>query len=155
MKSATVINLKDLFSNTSFTLVEVIIFLFFISLIFLSILTQVNSSLRTNINLKNKTYALYFGEQLKEWLSGEREEDWNNLYSRRDAVYCFNSTDLLWPESGSCPEDDYSLNNFFKRELRIIGISSERINYKIKVYWKEATSIQFIEINGAFSKFEF
>lgn len=154
MKFTIVIKKRHKLKISSFTLIEVIIFLFFTSVVFLSILNQIDSSLKSNINMKNKISALYLGEQLKEWLMGEKEEDWNNLYQRAGNGYCFNTNELIWSSSGFCQENDYSLLGLFKRELKITTITNDRLNYQIKVNWKEGSFIQSIELNGSFSKFE-
>lgn len=138
----------------SFTIIETIIVLLLISIVFLGILGQINQSFKTNIKLKNKIIGSYLAEQLKEWLIGERETDWDIINAHKNMTYCFNNTNLVWPATSSSCQNDFSLLNQYNRELKLTLTANNQINYRITVSWRENNYIDFVEINGAFTKWD-
>lgn len=137
----------------SFTIVEVLIFITLISLIYIVLLRTLTSVIKLNINAENKLIASFLGDELKEWLSGEKEVSWNFLFDKSNKNYCFNNEVINWPNSGLCLENNFSLKKRFKRELHLIS-KDDRIDYIITVYWREQNQPNFIQIKGLFAKWQ-
>lgn len=134
---------------------EVIIFIFIISLIFVAVAYMMTLSLKQTQYNKDKIIATHAAEELEEWLRGEKESDWSTFTTRSSdvgSVYCFNDSDLSWPATGSC-EDSYSLNNQFKRELTLTT-SGEEVSVTINVSWKDGANTFNVPIDSLFTSWE-
>ena len=146
----------------SFTIVEVLIFVTLISLIFITISYIITFSLKnTKIN-EHKILATHYAEELKEWLRGEKEDDWN-IFTTKGHVsgsqWCVNTIpiDISTLVGGPCGLD-YSLhNNTFKRDLTLtnnVSPNPTQVTVNIIVEWKEDNNIYTIPINTVFSLWE-
>lgn len=152
-----------------FSLLEVIIFTTILSLFFVSAATVTTFYLRNIKFNERKILATRYAEELNAWLKGEKEDDWITFVTTRTAVddpiskvveskiWCFNSTEVVWPTAeGACT--DYGLvnniesNTVFKREAVLTNQDSSnvRVNAKITVSWLEGTTIQRVTINSIF-----
>lgn len=106
-----------------FSLVEVLIFVSVFSIALVALVGSVSySSLLLN-DARYKLLATRYSEELAEWLKFQREF---NKYlfiegkssSDPGTKYCFNSSEISWPDSGSCSQ--FSLAGFFKREVLLV-----------------------------------
>lgn len=136
-----------------FTILEIIILVLILSYVFLGLFQGVSFIVKTNYNIEQKNLAIFLGEELKEWLIGEKENDWGIFFSRTNKIYCFNNQELNWPSS-ACSRDDYSLLGKFKRELELISNDTHKVNYTIYVSWKSETGINVISYKGILSMWE-
>jgi len=143
-------------SKKSFTLIEVLIFLAILSLFFVAAAAVTIVSLRNLKVQEHKILATRYGEELLEWLRGEKEADWNQFTTHND-TYCFNSLPINnWPAaSGSCLSDSF-LNNLYKREVTLNpqGSPPYQVNVSITVSWQELGQSYQVPINSIFTIWE-
>ncbi len=147
--------MNNKFYQQGFSLFEVIIFVIILNLVFLAAVSLVISSLyRMQINL-HQARAIFYAEELKEWLNGEREADWSALVGRAGATYCVNDqldlqstfTDFT---TGACAFNGVSGQppQIFRRELTLTQNTSTQITARIVVSWSESAP------NGASQQFD-
>jgi type II secretory pathway pseudopilin PulG len=138
-----------------FTLIEVLIFITLIPLIFIAVSYITTYSLQnTKIN-QNKILATHYAEELKEWLRGEKEEDWNTFATVANmGNWCFNNEPITDWDSHSRCGSSYGLNNLYKRDLTLTKDSDTQATAKITVEWKENNNTYKIPINTVFSLWE-
>ncbi|HLL60099.1 MAG TPA: type II secretion system protein, partial [Candidatus Nitrosocosmicus sp.] len=121
----------------AFTIIEVLIFITLISFLFISVSYIMTATLRDTRSNEYKLVATHYADELKEWLRGEKEDDWNNFITH-EGSYCFNSTILEWPSSGSCSgyiNDSYDV---FQRSVKLTKDSANQMTVNIQVVWNEA-----------------
>lgn len=112
--------------NQGFSLIEVLIFISVLTVALVALIGSVTYSSLVLADARYRLFATRYNEELAEWLKFQREYyQYQSIVDQSSAspgtVYCFNNTDLNWPSSGSCSNNDYSLNNFYKRELVLIN----------------------------------
>jgi Tfp pilus assembly protein PilV len=138
-------------AKSGFSLIEVLIFTSILTLVFITISAIITVSLR---NLKTQEYkilATHYGEELFNWLSAQKELDWNNFASK-NGTFCFNNSPIdNWVPNGSCT--NYSLNSIFKREVTINGDINQK-NITIIVKWLGANGENNVTINAIFNPWE-
>lgn len=138
--------------NKSFTLVEVLIFVTLISLIFITVSYTVTISLKnTKIN-EHKILATHYAEELKEWLRGEKEDDWNSFTATKMGTWCFKEKLISWNQHTACSPSDL-IDELFKREVSL-AVNGTQITVNITVEWKEDNNTYKIPINTVFSIWE-
>jgi len=115
--------------QTGFTLVEVLIFITIISMMFIMSLSLATSSLRAIKTNENRTYASYHAEALREWVTSEREADWNTFLTHAPegaTTYCFNTVldaSSVWPEPGECSANE--LDGVYARNVTLTRQASQ------------------------------
>lgn len=146
--------------NTGFTLLETIIFIFMISLIFVSLVYASALSTRNNRRTSQKIIATHYAEELREWLRGQKESDWPGFLSKASAggiTYCFNSNLSTWPAASSCSLV-YSLNNNYLRETTLIsltdGAGNAQVRALITVSFKDGKNVITSKDNALFAPWE-
>jgi len=151
-----------------FSLIEVLVFTGIVSIFFIVVASVATVSLRTARINQNKILATHAGEELMEWLKGEREADWNS-FSQRSGTFCLNGNlKNTWAEtmlaekntSGQCS----GLNEFlgvgtippliFKREVTLNPLSSTQTDIAIRVTWMEIGVSYVIPIQSRFTLWE-
>ncbi len=146
----------------SFTLVEVLVFLTILSLLYITAVSITTYSLRNLKTQENKLVAVNYGQQLLEWLRGQKEKDWNQFVSKSSntgITYCFNSSLSLnssFPTSGNCA--DYNLDWRFKREVTLTNLTNNpvtKIKVAVTVRWQEGINIFSVPIDTIFSIWEY
>ena len=152
----------------SFSLIEVLVFTCIVSIFFIVAVAVATVTLRTARVNQHKILATHAGEELMEWLKGERETDWTTL-SARSGTFCFNgdlrstwSETMTFPKnnSGACVNpnlytgvgDESPL--IFKRELVLTPLSSNQSDVVISVSWLELGVSYIIPIQSRFSLWE-
>lgn len=128
-----------------FSVLEIMVFITILNLVFVAAVSLVVSSLfRTRVNL-HQTRAVYYAEELKEWLNGEREADWTGLQSRVGSTYCVNNQLNLQSTfsnftTGTCPFTGIGTNNprIFRRQLTLTQNSPNQLTAVIQVSWNES-----------------
>ncbi len=135
-------------SLVGFSLIEVLVFTTVLGLFFVAAMTV------TTFNLKNmkiqeyKILATRYAEEGVEWLKQEKEDDWQIFIAHSAGNYCLNS--LGW-NSACAPPNDYILNAFFKRELKIIKPPTvDQVEGTVTVYWKEGIDDYNVTIKTVF-----
>lgn len=112
--------------NQGFSLIEVLVFISVLTVALVALIGSVTYSSLVLNDARYRLFATRYNEELAEWLKFQREYyQYQSIVDKSSTspgtVYCFNSTDLNWPTSGACDSNNYSLNNFFKRELVLVN----------------------------------
>lgn len=137
-------------SEGGFTLVEIVVFILFITVLFVSIVSVYVKFLFTSNYNENKTIASHYAEELSEWLMFQRDISWDSI-KNLNGVYCFNDMELKIPISGQC--GSFSLGedkkaNYFKREVNFIKrTSTDYIEAIIKVSWDTLNTKNSVSIS--------
>lgn len=145
-----------------FSLIEVIIFVSIMSVFFIMVLQMSTTSLATLKTSERRTYATRYAEEAIEWLSGEKEIDWDNTFLPKaplttPTVYCFNGPMTTWPAAGACT--GFTLNGFFKREVALSRQSNTtpgdfQVTANVTVSWQQGTGIMSAPVSIIFNKYE-
>lgn len=144
--------------NRGFTLVETMVFVVLISLIFITLTSLTAVSLKSARVNENKILATHYGEEVREWVRGEKEVNWNNFIAKSGdpaKIYCLNSIIISWPSEGSCQQDDYSLLGKFRRELSLFYLASQnQVQAAITVSWKDGINKYRVLTKTIFARLE-
>lgn len=132
-------------NQRGFSIVEIMVFITILNLVFVAAVSLVISSLyRMRINI-HQARAVYYAEELKEWLNGEREADWAGLQSQAGNTFCVNNQLTLNATfsnftTGACPFSGIGANNprIFRRQLTLTQASPTQITAVIQVSWNES-----------------
>ncbi len=148
--------LKNKFKS-SFTLIEILVFVTILTLFFISAVTVTTYFLQTIKSQEYKILATHYVEEAVEWLKSEKEKDWEEFssydLSGNGTVYCLN--DLNFNNLGSC--ENFSLaNSLFKRELVIKNIGSpvNQVETVVTVYWREKNTENKVFVKSVFNLIE-
>ncbi len=147
----------------SFSLVEVLIFTTIFSLFFVTAAAVVTASLRTMKLNEHKILATRYGEELLEWIRGEKETDWylfSTTYTPSDSTdytYCFNdSLTMTWPAApgGDCLI--FGLNPAIFKRTAILQSDTSRtqIAVTVNVKWDEYGVEQTVPFKTVLSVYE-
>ncbi len=143
-----------------FSLIEILVFITILSLVFISAITLGTVSIRNSKNAENKILAAHYGEELLNWLRGQKDADWSTFIEQSGeppggTPYCFSDEPVSsWPSSDSCTSSQL-IRNLFKRQATLIYDSSaQRVNIDITVDWNEGGNSYSLPIKGLFSQFE-
>ncbi len=144
--------------NNGFSLIEVLVFLTILSLVFIAGATVATVSIKNSITAENKSLATRYAEELKEWLQGQKEADWQKFNSNvTGATYCFNIDPILvWGSSvGTCQNIvDNGKQTIFQRQVALSAPSANQAKVSITVKWNEAGNGFTIPLNTIFAPFE-
>lgn len=148
--------LKNKFKS-SFTLIEILVFVTILTLFFISAVTVTTYFLQTIKYQQYKILATHYVEEAVEWLKSEKEKDWEQFSSYDSSgngtTYCFN--DLNFNSLGPC--ENFSLaNSLFKRELIIKNIGSpvNQVETVVTVYWQERNTENKVFVKSVFNLIE-
>lgn len=166
---------KSKSNKSGFSLVEVLVFVTIFSLFFVIAATVVTTTLRITKENQNKIRATHYAEELKEWLTSEKEINWggaeyvSSVGSFTEQVtqvhgvvdksdFCFNASPIAaWPNlgAGACY---MNLDNRFRR---IASFSATPVNGYIKqvsasiaVEWLEGNVPKKVPLQVEFSVWE-
>lgn len=158
-----------------FSLVEVLIFVTIFSLFFIIAATVITTTLRITKENQNKIKATHLAEELKEWLTSEKEINWGgNEYvstvtsfteqtTQSHATlpytdFCFNDSPIpMWPNPGvsGCY---MTLDGQFRRIATFsatpVGGYIKQVNAKIEVEWLEGAILKKVPVSVEFSVWE-
>lgn len=147
--------------SKGFSLIEVLIFVSILELFFITAIAVTSASLRNMKINEHKIIAQKIGEELVEWLTTEKEVDWE-AFQAHSGIYCFNNQlqntwELTTAPNASC--EDYngitgSAPQIYKRELVIDSPSIDRTNITVSVSWLETNGENKIQLEKAFSVWE-
>lgn len=156
MRKANISSLKHIFSNSGISLVEVIVAINIIAVIFFAAAFASASSLRAAKESQNRILATRYAEELEEWMRGEKENDWSTFEDRSSAApgttYCFSSTTLSWPTSGTCGSS-FALGSKFKREAKLVD-GGTYVEVEISTYWNNGQLESVVPIDTIFSPWD-
>lgn len=142
-------------NKSGFTLVEVLIFVTLLSVMFVAFATITASSLtREQTNIHN-ILGQHYGEELREWISGQKEINWDEFVATKMGVWCFNTEPVVaWPAtSGSC--SNYTLNNQFKRDISLTSnVENTQVTVYIDVSWKDGSTINSAPLKTVVTVYE-
>lgn len=143
-------------SNAGFSMIEVLIAISILSIIFISAAYATSISLSRSKYNQDRILASRYGDELEEWLRGEKETAWSTFVARSAAdpgvTYCFNSATISWPVSGTCGTT-FGLNNRFLREATLIGTGTQ-VTVRITVQWRDASRTYTVPVDTVFSLWE-
>lgn len=139
--------------ESGLSMIEVLIAISILSIIFISAAYATSISLSRSKYNQDRILASRYGDELEEWLRGEKETSWSTFVARSAAspgvTYCFNSTSISWPVSGTCGTT-FGLNNRFLREATLIGTGTQ-VSIRISVQWKDASRTYTVPVDTVFS----
>jgi type II secretory pathway pseudopilin PulG len=143
-------------AKKGFTLVEVVIFIMLISMIFVTISYSMASTIRdTKVN-EHKILGSHYADELKEWISSQRETDWPTFYAKGSpggTTYCFPNATLDWTQVAPCNQ---YLNGIYMRQAVLttpVG-SPNQVNVDITVSFSDTGRNFTIPIHTIFSLWE-
>ena len=157
-------------NSSAFTILEVMIFTALLSIVLVSsaaFVSRLVYNLRIN---EHRIYASHYATEVQEWLSSEREADWNNLFTKASAagsVYCLNQNILhdstLVPiAAGVCGGANSGFNGIngitsqpqiFKRELTLTLTNANIITATIMVTWNEGLKQYTEQIESIYTSY--
>jgi len=146
--------------RSSFSLLEVLIFVSILSVFFVSAATITVVSLRNMKINEHKILATYYAQELMGWLRDEKDADWNAFVTKSATTpsyktYCFKTTPISnWPVEGACGTDDW-LSSIFKRELYLSANADDsQIYVRINLSWSELGIAYNVPLSTVFSIWE-
>lgn len=144
--------MKCLQKNDGMSLVEVLIAVSLLSMVFISASYATSISLSRSKYNQDRILATRYGEELEEWMRGEKESNWSTFVARSAAspgtTYCFSNTTLSWPSSGNCGTT-FGLSNRFKREVKLVGTGTQ-VDVEITVQWRDASRTYSVPVDTVY-----
>lgn len=145
--------------QSAFSLIEVLIFTALIAIVLIGMSYVTLLSVRGARFSEDKTRALRYGQQLQEWMRGQKELQWNTFVSSlSEGTYCVNAIPSAMSDfsslQGSCTT--HALASKYKRELVIDDIASDgsQVSFTVSVYWNDGGAVQRATVSSAFSVLE-
>lgn len=156
-------------NKKGFTLLEVMIFTTILTVVLVSaaaFTTRLVYNLRIN---EHKIFANIYASELLEWLTSEREANWNNVYSVASnspgTTYCVNgnltvnttfadTTVFRIPTVGNpCIFNGITGRppTIFKRELILVRNGTNQVNVTVRVSWQEGATTYSDEIQAIYT----
>lgn len=155
----------------SFSLIEVLIFISIISVFLVTSAAIITISMRQNSLQINKLKAVHYNDQLLEWISSQKEIDWNNFVAKATSlpsnnVYCFCNEDLSWTtavieanKADCCPTP---LSQVYKRYISLTAsvyaptgfTPSSQVEVTINTDWQEGGNSYSTKLHTLFTPWE-
>ncbi len=157
-------------NKKGFTLLEVMIFTTILTVVLVSaaaFTTRLVYNLRIN---EHKIFANVYASELLEWLTSEREANWNSLYTAAGnapgdiTTYCVNGNltvnttfaDSVFriPTVGNpCAFNGITgrVPAIFKRELILTINSTNQVTATVRVSWQEGATVYSDEIQAVYT----
>ncbi len=156
-----------LLNNKGFSLIEVLVFLTILSLVFITAAVVSTISIKNSKSAENRILATRYGEELMDWLRGQKEAGWAAFLSQygldtnpnTDRVYCFDTEPVTQTgTSGVCAGYLIITNGpttIFKRQVTLrYDNSLNRVNVQVNSLWNEAGNSLSVPVNSIFAPFE-
>ncbi len=94
---------------------------------------------------EHKTKAVFYAEELKEWLDGEHENDWILFSSKANgSTYCVNQALTLNTSVSSLTTGTCGMNGvgsisprIFRREVTLVSNTPTQVTAHIQITWNE------------------
>lgn len=148
--------------KSGFTLIEIIIFVSVLSVFFIMVFQMSTASLATLKTNERRLYATRYAEEILEWLSAEKEGDWEATFlpkavSATPTIYCFNAALTTWPTAGTCPS--YALNGLFKREVALSRQANTtpgdyQVTAVVTVSWQQGSGAMSVPVTTIYNRYE-
>lgn len=150
--------------QSGFSLIEVLVFMTLVSIVLVS---AVGFTMRLVHNMsynQHKLYATHYVQDLKEWLDGEREADWQTFQSystQAGRAYCANNalsitSTLASLSTSTCQFTGVGTQDprVFRRTLILtkdVAGTATRVTALIEVSWMEDDVLQTESITTVYS----
>jgi len=147
-----------------FSLIEVIVFMTLVSIVLISAVGFTMRLVHTMSYNQHKLYATHYVQDLKEWLDGEREADWQafqNYSSQAGIAYCANNalaitSTLASLTTETCPFTGVGAQDpkVFRRTLILtkdVPGTATRVTAVLEVSWMEDDVLQTETITTVYS----
>ena len=111
-------------------------------------------SVRREALNQHKLVATHYAEELREWIRGQKEINWDSFATGKMGTWCFETEPVAaWPSAGSCA--DYSLDSLYKREV-ILSANAEvtQVTAEITVSWREGANVFSVPLKTIYSIYE-
>jgi len=120
---------------------EVILALGLITLIMVAVVALAGISIKNSSYSRSSTLATRNSEAALEWLRGQRDENYDDFYTRAENLkWCL--PNLNWNDAsiGKCGDEDLIEGTTLKREVEfnIDSLDSTSVETLVKVYWSDA-----------------
>ena len=141
--------------QSGFSLIEILIFVTILNLFFIIALAVTVFTLRNMQANEHKIIAVHYLDQLKEWMTYEKEKDWDSFY-QKSGTYCFNSTTLSWSGVGSCPytcPNVSCLDTAYNRQATLVQ-NGETVQVEMRIQWMEIDKTMVVNSSSVFSLWE-
>jgi len=129
-------------SQTGQSLIEVLFSLSIVLLVIVALVRATTVSMKGSDFSKNQTLATKYAQEAIEWIRGERDRSWNEIWSRTDSTFCLNfDPPTSWPGPSSCGSDFDLKGGKFKREAILTTVTKgtiTEIEVKVIVTWQDA-----------------
>ncbi len=139
--------------KNGFSLIEVLIFVSVLALFFVVAVAVTTATLRNMQVNEHKIIATHYAEELSNWLTSQKEEDWNTFVNYASSTpYCFKS--LNWPASpAACSATDQIAGTIYTRQATVDGDTTQ-MKASITVSWSEGGNKYSVPINTVYQLWE-
>lgn len=148
---------KALKQTAGFSLIEILVFITILSFVFIAAAALGTVSIRNSQNAQNKILATRYGEELMDWLRGQKEADWQAFLAKSNPTpYCFSQepVSLPWPAAGACSTNPL-INSLFEREATLTYVEQQqRVNVTVNIDWSESGNNFNVKLSSVFAPLE-
>lgn len=150
--------------TSGFSLIEVIVFMTLVSIVLISAVGFTMRLVHAMSYNQHKLYATHYVQDLKEWLDGEREADWQTFQSyssQAGRTYCANNalaitSTLASLSTGTCQFTGVGTQGprIFRRTLILtkdVPGTATRVTAVLEVSWMEDNVLQTETITTVYS----
>jgi len=142
---------KTNLKKSGFTLIEILIVVSILTVFFTAAISVAIINLQNLKSSENKILATRYGEELIEWLRGEKEADWEDFIDKT-GVWCFKNEPITqWPTNNECGDDDKITNTVFTRQAEI-KYNASSISVEINITWVEVKNNLNLSLNTNFKE---
>lgn len=126
--------------NQGSTLIEILIAAFILTISLVALVSLTTLSIARNRMSKEKSVATRLAQEGMDWMIAERNTlGYDDLSTSLPvATYCIN--DFETRTSDECTAEN-NLLDLYKRELIVSESDSDKMIYKVKVYWGEGKEV--------------
>lgn len=151
--------------KSSFSLIEVLIFVTILSGFFVIAASVVAVSLRNLKISEHKLIASHYATEVMEWVRSQSQDDWNDFVTTyaptAGKTYCFGTSPITgWPAATPCTNSFNSLSPaIFNREVSLTGSNGScgftcQVKVDITVEWKDSGIGFTVPVSSVFSVWE-
>ena len=147
---------KALKQTAGFSLIEILVFISILSFVFIAAAALGTVSIRNSQNATNKILATRYGEELMNWIRGQKEADWGAFVAKSSPTpYCFSQEPVsVWPAAGTCNTTQL-INSLFEREATLTYDEvQQRVNVDIVIEWTESGNNFRVNLDSVFAPLE-
>lgn len=154
-------------TNNGFSIIEVIVFTAMMSVVLVAAVGYTVRLVFTMTHNRHRLLATHYVEEVKEWLNGERETDWQVFQSNATVVpklYCLNAPLQLDDTLASLPTGTCDFTGIvgvdpqiYQRRLFLsknVAGTADRVTAVIQVSWRDEGVLYTEEIETVYSVWE-